>query len=501
MVGQAMRLNPRYPAYYLHILARLYPFRRGFESSTTGRVRWFLVLCEKRGTMLDVPAVLQERIVGFASVFSKRVWAQVQVLVVGAILAPRTRTVTAVLRVMGLSQERQFQKYHRVLNRARWSSRAVAQVLLERLLTTFVPTGPVVMGLDETIERRRGKQIQAKGIYRDPVRSSHSHFVKASGLRWLCTMLLPEIGWAQRVWALPFLTALCPSERYHQARGQRHKTLVDWARQLILQVRRWVPERALIFVADSTYAVIEFLHWVSTRPGVSFITRLRLDAALYDPPPPRRPGQKGRPRLKGARRPTLAQVLEAPRTRWHQLTVQSWYGGQARTVEVCTDTAVWYHAGLPPVAIRWVLIRDPLAQFKPQALLSTTLSHSPQHILAWFVRRWAMEVTFEEARAHLGVETQRQWNAKAIARTTPAVFGLYALVTLVAEALLATEPWRVRTAAWYAKGRPTFSDAIALVRRAIWSQRHFSTSPAPGEIVKLPRSVLQCLTDAVCYAA
>src|SRR5215831_493855 len=193
--------------------------------------------------MLTIPVTLTRVIVKFAPLFSKRVWEQVQVLVVGALLAPGQRTVTAVLRVMGLSQERQFQKYHRVLNRARWSSLALARVLLEMVVQTFAPTGAVVIGIDDTLERRRGEKIKAKGIYRDPVRSSRSHVVKASGLRWLCAMLLPEIPWARRVWGLPFVTALCPSERYHQQRGQRHKPLPEWAGQLIGLIRRWLPRR------------------------------------------------------------------------------------------------------------------------------------------------------------------------------------------------------------------------------------------------------------------
>jgi hypothetical protein len=183
--------------------------------------------------MLTVPVTLTRLIVKFAPVFSKRVWEHVQVPVVGALLAPGQRMVTAVLWVMGLSQERHFQNYHRVLNRARWSTLATAYVLLELVVHSFAPTGVVVIGLDDTLERRRGQQIKAKGIYRDPVRSSHSHMVKASGLHWLCAMVLAEIPWAQRVWALPFLTALCPSQRYHQQRGQRHKSLPQRAGQLI----------------------------------------------------------------------------------------------------------------------------------------------------------------------------------------------------------------------------------------------------------------------------
>jgi hypothetical protein len=451
--------------------------------------------------MRSIPVTLTQLIVKFAPLFSKRVWTHAQVLVVGALLAPGKRTVTAVLRVMGLSQERQFQAYHRVLNRARWSSLAVARVLLGLVVRTFAPTGPVVVGIDDTLERRRGEKIKAKGIYRDPVRSSRSHMVKASGLRWLCAMLLAEIPWAGRVWALPFLTALCPSERYHQQRGQRHKTLPEWAGQLIGLLHRWLPGREVVVVADSSYAVIELLKQVSDTPDVSLITRLRLDAALYDPAPPRAPRQNGRPRKKGARRPTLQRVLSDPQTQWRTVRVNNWYGGGAREGELCTDTAVWYHTGLPPVPIRWALIRDPQSEFEPQALVTTQLDHAPIQMLEWFVRRWTMEVTFEEARAHLGLETQRQWNDLAISRTTPTLFGCYSLVTLMAHALPRAKARVARTAAWYAKPRPTFSDALAVVRRELWSHSHFSTSSAKPEVVEIPRSLLERLTDAVCYAA
>lgn len=451
--------------------------------------------------MLTLPVTLTRWIVRFAPLFSKRVWEHAQVLLVGALLAPGKRTVTAVLRVLGLEQEPHFQKYHRVLNRARWSELAVARVLLGLVVETFVAAGPVVIGIDETLERRRGAQIKAKGIYRDPVRSSRSHMVKASGLRWLCAMVLAEIPWAGRVWALPFLTILCPSERYHRQRQQRHKALPEWAGQLIGLIRRWVPGREVIVVADSSYAVIELLHHVQTQVGVSLITRLRLDAALYAPVAPRMPGQNGRPRKKGVRRPTLQQVLVDPHTQWTPLTVNNWYGGGRRAVEVCTDTAVWYHSGLPPVAVRWVLIRDPQDRFAPQALVTTALTHRPKQILEWFVRRWRMEVTFEEARAHLGIETQRQWNDWAIARTTPALFGLYSLVALMAHGVFQANGQLLRTAAWYVKERPTFSDALAVVRSELWGACHFSMSAFTEEMVKIPRSLFERLTDTVCYAA
>jgi DDE superfamily endonuclease len=451
--------------------------------------------------MLTLPPELLTVIVSFAPLFSPSVWEHVKVLIVGAILAPGKRTVTAALRVMGLSTEKNFQTYHRLLNRAKWSVLAASHILLRLLVAAFVPCGTLVFGLDDTIERRRGDQIAAKGIYRDPVRSSHAHLVKASGLRWLCCMLLCEVGWAARVWALPVLTGLCPAERFYQQQGRQHQTLIERAWQIIQLIVRWLPNRAVVFVADSSFAVLELLNHVSGLEGASLITRLRLDAALYDPAPVRRVGQTGRPRLKGARRPTLKRVLEDRCRRWTTLQVAHWSGGDRREVEVCTETAIWYHTGLPPVAIRWVLIRDPHGKFAPQALLSTNVAHTPQQIIEWFVRRWTMEVTFEEVRAHLGVETQRQWNDLAIARTTPALMGLYSLGTLTAQALMQSDTRVVRCAAWYTKAQPTFSDAIALVRRLLWSQCHFSMSSHHNDEIKISRAVFERLTDAVCYTA
>ncbi|MCY7277299.1 MAG: transposase [Phormidesmis sp. CAN_BIN44] len=169
---------------------------------------------------------------------------------------------------MGLHQEPHFQNYHRVLSRAVWSSRQASRLLLQQLVTVFVPKGALVMGIYDTIERRWGQRIAARGIYRDPVRSRDSHFVKTSGLRWLSLMLLVPIPWVQRVLALPFFTVLAPSERYNQARKKRHKTLLDWARQMLTQVRHWVPQRAIVLVADSSFAALEWLvtHITSILP-------------------------------------------------------------------------------------------------------------------------------------------------------------------------------------------------------------------------------------------
>ena len=449
----------------------------------------------------STPPVLAAWMSAFRGCFSAPVWNRVLVLVAGAVLAPGKRTVSQALRVMGLAAGPGFSRYHEVLNRARWNGRAVARTLLTQLLSAFLPTGEVVIGVDDTIERRWGPKIKARGLYRDPVRSSRGRFVHASGLRWVLLMAVVPIAWAGRRWALPFLTVLAPSERWSSERGRRHKTAVDWARQAVLQAKRWLPDRRLIVVADASFSGVSLI--AALRRHVCLVTRLRIDASLFAPAPPRRPGQMGRPRLKGQRLPALKAMLADPNTVWSRVTVAEWYGGRSRELEVASGVAVWYHSGLPPAPIRWVLVRDPSGESESQAFLSTDLAAEPGRILGWFVSRWRMEITFQEVRAHLGVETQRQWSDLAILRTTPALLGLFSLVAVWADEL-ARAPIgavRPRTAAWYNKREPTFSDAIAAVRRVLWRPQGLSMSHPGTETVKIPVAFLQRLTDTLCHAA
>ena len=308
----------------------------------------------------------------FAPLFSKKVFEHAKVLLTGSLLVVGRRTVCSALRAVGLSQEKRFHKFHRVLSLAKWSCYKAARILLKELVDYFFdPTSPLVFGIDETIERRRGRLIKAKGIYRDPVRSSKSHFVKCSGLRWISLMLLTPISWANRVWALPFLTILAPSERYNKKRGKPHKKLTDWARQMMLQLSRWLPNRLIIIVADSSYAVIELL--AAVRQHVCVITRLRLDAALYDFVPARPKGQIGRKRKKGQRLKNLQELIDHPDTQWTKITIPQWYNHGSVEMLVATGKAIWYHSGMTPLPIRWVWIKSADAKIKSSALLCTQL--------------------------------------------------------------------------------------------------------------------------------
>ena len=416
--------------------------------------------------MFTPPLEFSEIISEFSPLFSKKIFERAGQLLLGAILTQGKRTVCGVLRTLGMKDIPNWDLYHRVLSRAKWSAFKCSRKLLGLLVKHFHSDLILVFGLDETLERRWGPKIKARGIYRDAVRSSKNFFVKCSGLRWICVMLLTPVGWAGRIWALPFLTVLAPSQRYHEHQGKRHKTLGDWARQIAMTLHRWLPGFQCIIVADGTYAIMTLL--ASTMQHVTWIVRFRMDGSLYDFPPPYKKGQRGRPPIKGKRQPSLQQRLDDPHTQWQEVYFSEWYGEKNKKMEVASGTAIWYRAGKPVVPIRWVLVRDPKGKHEPMAILCTDLKADPIEIVRHFVKRWQVEVTFEEVRAHLGVETQRQWSDLSILRTTPVLMALFSIIILWADKLHNWQKLTVFQTAWYQKPYPTFSDAVASVRYRIW---------------------------------
>ena len=451
--------------------------------------------------MLTLPNEIIAVLAPFAQAFSYRIWDMVQVLVIGAILTPRKRRVTAILRTMGLQDEAQFQNYHRVLNRAQWSGLVVSKILFGMLVAAFWVSGvPLVMGADDTIERRKGEQIKEKGVFRDPVRSSRKYTVHVFGLRWMSMMLIVSVPWSSRVWALPFLTVLAPSDKTNQAHGKRHKTTIDWLIQMTRVVRRWQPTGPMVLVTDGGLCAVKLgLHCRGLAHPVTWVSRLRLDAVLHAPPGPQPESKPGPKPKKGDRKPSLKERLVNPNTAWQTLAID-WYGGKTKTLEMATGTHLWYTPGFDPLPIRWVLVRDPKGKLDPTAFLCTDLWATQTQILTWFIRRWGLEVTFQESRTHLGLETQRQWSDLAVARTTPALLGLFSLVTLSAFRLTQNQPLPVRSAAWYTKPEPTFSDAIAFVRFYLWTHMEFTNSPAKTTFGLFSDSVLAGLVDSICYA-
>jgi hypothetical protein len=451
--------------------------------------------------MLTIPQEMMKTILPFVGLFSERVWDYAQILLMGAILAPGKRTVSAALTVIGLKDDRQYQNYHRVLNRAKWCGLTGSKILLGLLVKVFVVVNmPLIVGVDETLERRQGKHIKEKGVFRDGVRSSKKYLVHSYGLRWVSMMLIVPVPWSSRAWALPFLTLNAPSEATNKANGKRHKSSIDWIGQMVSLVRRWLQGQVLVLVSDGGLTAVK-LGLVCSQRAVTWVSRLRLDACLYDKPEKPVKGKRGPKPKKGKRLPSLQSRLDDPQTSWRKTEID-WYGGRKYIIEYTTGTALWYTPGFDPLPIRWVLVRDPAGKYKATAFLSTALKTNPLQILAWFILRWNVEVTFEEARSHLGVESQRQWSDLAIARTTPLLLGLFSLVTLWAYHLTRHSSFPVRSSAWYTKKEPTFSDALAVVRRHIWFGlwgKFVESTPDP-DYVLIPASVFNGLVDSICYS-
>jgi hypothetical protein len=400
--------------------------------------------------------------------FTNKTYLKAALLLTGILMCRGARTVCSILKVLGLKGETAFAKYHHVLNRAKWDILQASKILLEQI--DHDQSEPLKLVIDGHLERRRGDMISAKGAYRDAVQSSKNYIVVSSGLKWLCVMAVKKFSWCKRPLALPFLTVLTPNEEYNKKNKKRHKTLQDWTCQIIMQIRRWFPNRKIIFIADNEFATAG-IALRCLMYNISFVSRLKLNARLFDFP---FKNHRGRPRNKGMRLPTIEAILSDPTIIWVTEEV-SWYGGCKKDVQYFTGTCLWHvmSESSSPIPIRFVLVKSINNKSKPVLLMSTDLELSPKEIIETYVERWNIEVTFHEAREHLGIETQRQWSDKAIARTTPILFGLYSLVILIGKQLIQLGKIEVEQTAWYTKEEIKFSDILRGVRKLLLEEMYF----------------------------
>ena len=375
---------------------------------------------------------------------------------------------------MNLSQEKNYSKYHNVLRRAKWSGINASKILLGLLVASLPHGFPILIAVDETLERRQGNKIKAIGAYRDAVRSSRANIVVSFGLKWECMALIMPLPWCKRYWALPFLMVLAPSKKSNEEAGKKHKTSIDWTVQMVSLVSRWIVRKPWILLGDGAYACMD-LSRHCVKKGAALISRFRLDAHLFEEPV-YKPKVLGRRRAKGSRihLRTLLNDMSKP---WQCAKVK-WYGGEVKRLEFLVIDCLWYQSGKPTLPVRVVLIKTPDGEKEAEALFSTCLEHSAIQIIEWFILRWNIEVTFEETRAHLGVETQRQWSELAIARSTPLLMALYSLVTLMGMKLHDLKLLaNAEITSWYNKNSQLcFSDILIAVRNIIWRDKHFSKS-------------------------
>jgi len=448
--------------------------------------------------VFSVPKAAEPLIAAFSIAFTRPTFQRVVVLILGAILSLRRRTVAAMLRTVGPLARGHWSDFHRVLSRASWSLWPLGKVLAALVLELIPPDQPVVVPVDDTTPQRKGKRVYGKGRHHDALRSTHSHVVWVWGHKWVTLAINVKFPFASRPWALPVLSALYRPEELNRCEGRRHKTPIRLAMQLLATLIHWFPERKLILVGDGGYASHELARFCwRHRRHVTLVSRFYAQANLYDPPSHKRSPKGGRPRLKGRKRAAPSAVVEGSDG---QRFTASWYGGQRRRVELVSQTACWYKGGAGLVPVRWVFVHDVQGTHRDEYLYSTDPTLRPDQIVSFFTGRWNIEVTFQEVRAQLGFTTPRNWSAKSVLRTAPCLLGLFSLVSLIFARHARGKGLTPLCSRWYAKRAVTFSDAIATVRRLCW-ETVLKQSPGHASVIKLPTRLRLTLLDYLSRAA
>lgn len=437
-------------------------------------------------------SVLEPLLLSFSSAFSRPTFETFRTLVHGAILAPGRRTITGILRASGEMATKHFSTYHRFLSNPCWNSWKLSWILME-LVLLLVPTGVVRLIVDDTTCRRWGPKVFEKGCHRDAVRSTKSHTILCFGHKWVTLSVLVTLPFTKRPWALPIAALLYRKRSKDENDERRHRTLEDLAKILIYRTVRRFRDRTFEVIGDGGYGSNDFSNGCH-QLGVELVARLRIDSVLYDKPKPRVKGQRGRPAKKGKRQPAFKdRVTQSKEDDWTYGEV-AWYAGKKKAVRWLTGLGLRYKPKTTLPQIRWVVVQD-VTTGHWECFFSTDITASPDYIIEGYVTRWALEVTYQEVREHLGLETSKNWCQNSVERTVPCLLGLFTLVTLCFEKICQTSTPQPRQSAWYHKADLTFSDAMLAVRKMLWTRLIFHDSPKSGGIMKIDKSRWEFLSE------
>jgi hypothetical protein len=448
---------------------------------------------------LNVPLAAAPLLESFSGAFSKPTFTRFVVLLIGSVLAFGRRTVTNIVWTVRCLVDGDVSSYHRVLSRASWSLWPLAKIVAAAAIALVPDDEPVSIAGDDTPQQRKGKKVYGKARHRDPIRSTHSHTVWLFGHKWVVLSILVKLPCCWRYWALPVLMALYRDKATNQAEGRRHKTPTDLARQMLATLIHWFPQRQFVFCGDGGFASHELARFCHRhREHITLVSRFHPKANLYEEAPPRQAKQKGRSRVKGRKLPTPQDVVKTAKAA--KATVD-WYGGQPRNVALISGEGHWYKAGGGLVSVRWVHVKDLDGTHRDDWLYTTDPSLAADAIVSFFTRRWAIEVTFEESRAHLGLATCRNRCEKSVLRTMPCLLGLFSVVVLIYAEHLRTHKPAIRRTPWYEKDEPTFADALATIRRLFWSCTFLQQASTQRAWKNLPTDLRATVLDRLCYAA
>jgi hypothetical protein len=385
--------------------------------------------------------------------------------------------------------------YHRVFSRAPWSLFPLGQVLAAAIIK-LVARGPIVVAMDDTTAQHKGKKVYGKGCHHDAVRSTHTHTAYRWGHKWVVLAVVVKLPFAKRPWALPILCALYRPRELNEKEGRRHKTPIMLARGLMCVLMRWFPEKKFIFLGDGGYASHELARFCHRhRRQATLVSRFHGDAALYDPAPEYQ--GNGRPRVKGRKRKSPQDVVGTGRL---EKTAVDWYGATRRTVKIKSGQGHWYKSGQGLVPIRWVFVRDDTGNRRDEYYYTTDLTLAAVRIVSLFTQRWSIETTFQEVREHLGFETPRQRVANSVLRTAPCLLGLHCIISLIFNEHTKRHTIDLCHRPGYHKSEPTFTDAIATVRRLFWTETVFQQPYLHKTFKKLPPKLKAILLDYLAQA-
>jgi len=436
--------------------------------------------------MSNMPNAMITVLAAFAPLFSRPVYKNAILLFVGHFLCTGRRTLTNLLRRLGMHKENNFTKYFYVIRKAKWSTFQSSKILFLLIVEHLLPKeSQIEINIDTNLNRRRGPKIKGLGRHRDAVASSKNQKVLSIGHNWLVATVCVSIFGSKYKWSLPFISyLLTPKNPLSSSRNEadlrgktRHKKMTKATSQIILQVRRWIgPERSIVVVADSAFCCREICR-TCIKYNVVFCSQLRLDASLHDFPPNQKVKLRGRPRVVGKRLPNLHTLVSDKNQNWKRI-LAPWYSEKTKMLDVLTGTCLWYHESVGGVPIKWVLTKDPQGNNKPMAILITDFKFNAEQAIALFVGRWPIETTFQEIHQHLGLETIHTWSDLSVNRTAPIIIASYSIACLIVNQTVKDTGVEIvpEVTSWYSKNTVTFSDVMVYLRLSILNNKYFPQS-------------------------
>lgn len=453
----------------------------------------------RRLTVLTIPPRIWNLLERFSSAFTRPTFGRFVLLTLAAVLTTGARTVSNLIRTLQGLLPGDASSYRRVFSKRVWSSWTLGRCLASTIITLLADKDGVIhLAGDDTVDEHRGVKVYGKGCHRDAVRSSKTHTAYRWGHRWVTLSIAVKLPFAKkRRWALPILCALYRPKKWNEEHGKRHKTPAEIMQSLLCLLLRWFPDRRFRVSLDGGYATHELAVFAHChRRQLTLVSRFYGNANLYEPPTPSR--GPGRPRKKGAKMATPEQVVKMTKKR-RQLTV-GWYGGQKRKVETVTGTGHWHKGGRGLVPVRWVFVHDLTGTHRDEFFFTTELRLTPKLVIETYTERWSLEVTYEEARAYVGLGTTRCRVKNSVEREAPFLFGLYSIIVLLYVSLPIPGGQRYRIN-WAGKDTTTFSDVITSVRRWLWENWIFGAAKPADGFAKIPEPIKDAVLTALAPAA